>query len=182
MDRKGKKFVIICGPDRAGKTTLINGLKEEFPNAVFYKGVRIQHRVDIRSYSRGFLDQVAATKLDYICDRFHWPDAVVYDHVVEDGDVANYIQFEKEIGDQLRELNAIVIYVHANVDTLVGRYNKLGEDPYMPRNKLELLLETYSDVLAFSKIPVFDIPTNVITPEQALELAKLVIDKYYGRI
>lgn len=124
---KKQAIVIVDGPNRAGKTTLVNGLKELFHFDVVFKGnaPATPELAEINTWN--MLIEMASTGKSYLCDRLPYPTDLVYRPVLE-GRPSTGLEIARPGMERLmRLMNIFFVFVIADPDELVERHAQMDE-------------------------------------------------------
>lgn len=141
--------IIVCGVDGAGKTTLINQL-QSLLNYDVVKGSSFE------------LSSCTNEELYNKFNEMTTYDNIIFDRFIYCNEVYAplYKDFAMLSDDQRREIErkmkdkAIIIYLYADLETLIERINVRGDD-YVTVDKLATIMEKYNESLS----KVEDLPT-----------------------
>ena len=154
-------YILVEGPDGAGKSTLVKNLKEQFGDrAVCYHfGVPADHTKQYNLYADTILKH-ENTNAVVIFDRGWYSDRVY----------APIMRHREEMSrKQAKELDKIVkvtgggviLYCTADIDTLWDRCQQRGETYIENKEQLLLISKTYDFMLMFSELPVVKYDTSI---------------------
>jgi len=163
-------IVIVAGPDRSGKTTLVRILGEIFgvtprkacciaDDGETIAAVATYLREETELYKPLYSGPHKPLQPPILWDRWWYPDDVIYRAVAE-GRESILLPYAQVIEQQLKRLQTVVLHVTASQETLEARYKQLGEDDYLPKSKLPALLEAYERFFLDTKLPAYRICTD----------------------
>jgi len=109
-----------------------------------------------------------------IIDRFIYSN-LVYASLYKDFSMINEVQ-RLHLEEQLRDNNALVIYLHSDVEVLKQRLKVRG-DEYVHEDKLQSINERYAEVLKNSTVPVLYINTEHLSSDKIAEYIYTLIRK-----
>jgi len=154
-------IILLEGCDKAGKSTLVKGLKEMFPESVVFKNMikpedKLQSTIGrtagiyLGSYQFAQQIQREGNTFHTIFDRGHLTE-IVYSHRrgYESTKHIDWIHYERELLSQ----NAIIVYAHAPANVIKERF-KTDKETYVDEKEIEGILERYEEYLRITKIPV----------------------------
>ncbi|MFI3171125.1 MAG: MazG nucleotide pyrophosphohydrolase domain-containing protein [Eubacteriales bacterium] len=146
LKQKAPMNVIFVGPDGAGKSTIaqevLKRCNESEHTFGYYKG-----SAGLENTSEYALE-FAQTKIGMMCDRFHYPDDIVYNRVKahnnnEEIDWSDpYWTRYNDVLNALEQSNTIFIHVYASPEVLKERVAARG-DNYIDVNDLDYIAELY---------------------------------------
>lgn len=146
--------VIIVGPDGSGKTTIVEGLKDNplFRNYEFYKG----SFADIGKNPLHSLELIKRNENSAVYDRWPIIDDFVYSEILGDKESP----LEEKLDEVIEVLKTIkVIYVEADIEELKRRIGERG-DEFVDEHDLENILEAYDKVFKKLKVSPFKVNTT----------------------
>lgn len=145
-------FLILVGPDGAGKTTLANKLADHF-GLKYIKRDKPYTQEDKDNMFKSYLE-VIENEDNVIYDRYLYCEKV-YGPIMRDENVVTWEQLH-EIELALAKKKAIVIHCTDNTDALWERCNSRGEDYVTSHSQLDKIRRGYHMVLQHSILPVFE--------------------------
>lgn len=176
-------LVIVTGPDRAGKTTLIDYLTKSINFDYFHKGLAPADKYEAEASLWSFLRTVINNPHKrYLCDRLNFPDDIIYRPVIENETSGIIHEKQHEITEVLCHMKAFFVYVTADLKTLTQRWNVLGDDSYVTLKQNEVIWAKYELFFATTKIPHVRIDTSLLTPQEANEVALNALKEKFGLI
>jgi len=156
-------IIIVEGSDCAGKTTLINRLKDSL-NYQVVKGSSFEQSTCTNEELFNKFDEM--TKLEKtVLDRF------IYSNLVY---APLYKDFALLTDDQCRLIEskmkdkAIIIYLEAEMDTLIHRLKTRGDD-YVTIDKLEGIKESYNRLIPQVELKVLRFNTSFMTTNEIID-------------
>ena len=155
-DHNAPVNVIVIGPDGSGKTTLTKQLAE----ITSMKYIKCDYRQEDKPE---LAKKLLTDNIDVIYDRFYFPDDLVYSRVqniiLED----EYLDNLCNVFPLLQQLNAIIIYVDASLETLKER-SKAWADDYIQVAQLHRIKDEYKIILQMfeedTDIPIIRVDTT----------------------
>lgn len=151
-------FIIVEGPDGAGKTTLIKKLQAQFPNSKYlHFGVPEEPTKQYEMYLHAI--ETAGKYSDIIILDRCWYSDMVYAPIMrgtEDVTVATSRKLDAAI---ITYGGGIVIYCTAPIDVLWERCQTRGEDYVKDIETLQKLSQAYTAVMKQSLLPVITFNT-----------------------
>ncbi|MCA1806314.1 MAG: AAA family ATPase [Actinobacteria bacterium] len=172
-------FVVVTGPDGAGKSTLIEELKDKFQFDVVHKGIPPKSIEEAEATLWEVLFDKIRTDKNYLCDRLNYPDDMIYSPIITGQDSELIVDQEAGIVRVLKECKAYFIYVTAPIDVILERDSKRGGDPYVAREKHEAIVNAYEHMFAGFPLPYSKIDTSVYNVVNAGEKAWRDVLYYY---
>lgn len=152
-------IIIMGGPDKAGKTTLVKHLKNYF-SAVECKGTVLDPEV-LPAITESYIDMFERNpQTNFICDRFNLIDDRVYSPIIENRPPAYTKQEIERFEQRLLDLRSVFISVTADYDTIVRRYKEAKGDPYTALAHIKDLQEQYDRVREETLLPSIQIDTT----------------------
>lgn len=164
-------LVILIGPDKSGKSTIAQELKEEF-GWTLYKGLPIPSD-KLLTQVKDVLHQLEREG-NLICDRFHYPDDLMYSPLIE-GVPSVFEEKRDDLEWALNKYRTLVIYVYADENMINRRYTSHVEDKhkyYMPIEKIPKLIEAYEEFVKVTKLPVLRVDTSYKLKSETLNVIK----------
>lgn len=149
--------VIVVGPDGSGKTTLTTKLAER----AGMKRIKCDYRQENKPQ---LARQYLMSETDVIFDRFYYPDEYIYSTVKGIPMENEYINDLFKVLDLLQIVNPVIMYVDADMDTLVKRSEQWADD-YVTVEHLVKIRELYEDWLKQMEslgIPVLKLDTSTV--------------------
>lgn len=164
-------FVIVIGPDNAGKSTIIRGIQQTpLKFDTYFKGLAPENP---HAAAEAFWKVVKVhlqTGNSYLCDRLYYPDDIIYREVVEPGfkDISTAV-YDQEAGmmAMLKEIDAFFVLVTASPDTLVAR--GVDNRRYVDAEQLREVKRRYDDLFMSYPLPFTVIDTDVYNKDQAVD-------------
>jgi thymidylate kinase len=151
-------FIIVEGPDGAGKTTLINKLKEQFEND--YSSCEVVHfgKIDnpdeyFRIYLEAIMNQVDQCVSVSIFDRCWYSDRV-YGPVMRNAEEMTFDQARNLDQHVIERGGGMIIYCDAPIDVLWSRCRERGESYITDVDQLEQIAMLYKVEIKQSLLPV----------------------------
>lgn len=166
-------FLVVTGPDGAGKSTLIQNLQENFKTSfdVVHKGVPPKDIYDAEATLWQVLFDRIRTGRSYLCDRLNYPDDLIYSSIITGVNSDLIADQEAGIVRVLKECKAYFIYVTAPLDVILERDAARGGDPYVRRNAHEAIHREYEEMFEMFPLPFSRIDTSVYNEINAAEKA-----------
>ena len=162
-------MIAVCGSDCSGKTTLINRLRESL-NWQVVKGSSFE------------LSQCSNEELYQKFDGMTHYEEVVFDRFIYCNAVYAplYKDFAMLTDEQRREIErkisnkAIIIYLEADMETLIERMNTRGDD-YVTVDKLSAIKKGYE--LAMSKVENVEVLRFNTTQQTTDSIVEAILEK-----
>lgn len=152
-------IIIMGGPDKAGKTTLVKHLKEYF-SAIECKGTVLEPET-LSAITESYIDMFERnTDTNFICDRFNLIDDRVYSPIIENRPAAYTKEEIEDFEKRLLKLKTIFISVTADYDTIVERYEKANGDPYTSLACIKDLQKQYNKIREETLLPSVEVDTT----------------------
>ena len=145
-------FIILVGPDGAGKTTLAKKLANHF-GLTYIKRDKPENQEDKDNMFKSYVD-VINTMDNVIYDRYLHCEKV-YGPIMRDENIVTWEQLN-EIELLLMKKKAIIIHCTDTTDALWERCNSRGEDYVTSLSQLDKIRKGYHRVLQHSILPVFE--------------------------
>ncbi len=161
--------LIVCGSDCSGKTTLIEKLRQAL-NYKVIKGSSFEQSSCSNEELYKKFDDMASLD-DVIFDRFIYCNEVY---------APLYKDFAMLSDEQRRQLEvkmkdkATIIYLEAELETLIERMNKRGDD-YVTIDKLAKIKESYNE--SMSKVEGLEILKYNTTYLETDEIVSSILEK-----
>jgi len=168
-------IVVFVGPDKAGKSTTINILKERFDCPIL-KAVKMPENEALSTID-DFIQRSTKHSL-VLWDRCNYPDDLVYSPVIE-GAPSTLEKYRYDIEAKFRKLELLMVYVKAAYDCLYKRYHKDGGDDYV--RKVELLKEVidrYEEFFRQTTIPYVVVDTTYMSEWDAADTVARMIELF----
>jgi GTPase SAR1 family protein len=170
-------MIIVIGPDKAGKTTLVQKLKHFGYET--RKAVRIEDRKQMAEAINNLLNTTGDTE-NLVLDRWYYPDECIYEPVIK-GTPHRLVGLESSIEKALNRMHTLLLYVTASEEVLTRRFEADGGDPYVSANNLGDILNAYEEFLSQTTLPFKIIDTSNIDPSQVLAKAMTIIANFQLR-
>lgn len=165
-------FLIVTGPDLAGKSTIVSSLNRSFRPDVLHKGVRPKDSEEAEATLwRVLFDHVRNNK-SYICDRLNYPDELIYASIFSKGEhqAQRLIDQEAGIVRMLKEMHAYTIYVTAPPEVILERLKKRG-DEHIDASMVHDIDAAYEKHFENYPLPYTRIDTSIYNEHNAFEKA-----------
>ena len=165
------KAIILIGPDKSGKSTLCKKLQKEYSELTYSKGSKMPINDMIGKVVRLLVEMKTGQK-SYIFDRFHYPEELIYGSLNRDSlpfSVSHW--FVNGVAEKLRDLNAIIIYCFADIDTLKKRFSESDETD-IKVEWYERLLRAYGKWVKRTDFPILKLDSSKLTEEEMFDKAK----------
>jgi deoxyadenosine/deoxycytidine kinase len=123
------RAIILVGPDKAGKSTLVAKLRAAFPEMGYRKGLYIKDFAEMQKAVETEIIGLNNTIYPKIFDRFHYPDELIYGSLNREQplDEMKKSWFELYARGALGNAGTLFIYCHADIETLKQRFIASGE-------------------------------------------------------
>ena len=160
--RRTNMFIIVEGPDGAGKSTLIDQLLKSYPGSVFMHFGKPETDEDAFNYWKVYAEAIESAKPERvtILDR-SWYSDLVYGPIFRgrcEMDLAHVKLLESYV---LTHGGGMVIYCTAPLRTLWSRCCKRGETYVTSKELLAKVSEAYDGVMGgICELPVVRFDTN----------------------
>ena len=165
--------IVVVGPDKAGKTTLVNYLRKDRDfRFMYYKGMPSPTTAEAVQLVDSLLTFWSQDRDHWVCDRLPFPDEMVYRPVVEGIEPVEMKLAQPELERRFNELGSLLIYVTASLETLRNRYEALGGDDFLPFDKVPRILEAYQQFFSTTTVRHIEIDTDIADEESAYCIAK----------
>lgn len=132
----------------------------------------------VRAVEQG-LDKMFEKYPHLLLDRWYYPSDLIYEPVVHHQQSA-LAPLVRVIERRMLALDFLVVYVTADLDELLKRYDREG-DPDFPRAHYQEILAGYEEWTWKSNLPILTVNTTNLTPEQTLRRAADMIAQYRVR-
>lgn len=172
-------LVLVSGPDKTGKTTLVKGLVEEY-NAVHIKCSN--EKREIKEFMTEFLIDTFECNKDtlFICDRFYPIDDPIYEPIVAGREsiftYEDVVQYEL----QLNKIPTLLLLTNASTNVIKTRYDNMGGDEYLPLTEVPKIQDGYGRLARGTLLPTITINSTDTTVEEdrcnAIEKINLWLD------
>ncbi len=170
--------ILVVGPDKAGKTTLVQSLSRVF-GLNCRKAVRIPDPDErLRRALQWWFFDLPLTD-DIIMDREIFPDDLVYEPLIE-GKSSPLRNGELLFSRQAKKLNVLTLFVYADLSTIQQRYKQTGGDSYVPLDRIPKIVALYDHYLRLYDIPHIKINTSTLSLDQCLSKAAASIIHWYA--
>ena len=174
-------IVIVTGPDRAGKTTLVNNLRNWVNFDVYYKGVAPKSHADADDALWELLmDKLQNSTQRFLCDRLPYPDDLIYSPIVVGSPNPFITQALPVVERVLRSMSPFFIHVTCPLPTLRQRWKDLGEDSYVTLEQNEAIWSDYHAFFKNTSFPHTRIDTYLYSPDECAYNAFKAISNHYG--
>lgn len=166
-------IIIVDGPNRAGKTTIIEGLKEQFEFDVVFKGNATATGEEAELNTWNMLIQMINSKKNYLCDRFWYPTDTIYRPIMEGFPSVGLEDSAGGIRRLMSLMNVFFVFVVAEPPDLIARHKQLKEHWHMKDEQtLNRLGSAYLDLADLFPLPKSIVNTSIYnTPLLAIERA-----------
>lgn len=166
-------FLVVTGPDGAGKSTLIQNLQENFkhPFDVVHKGVPPKSVEEAEAVLWEVMLERIRTGKSFLCDRLNYPDDLIYSPIITGRNSDLIYDQEAGIVRMLKACKAYYIYVTAPLDVILERDAARGGDPYVQRRQHEAVHHAYEEMFEAFPLPFTRIDTSVYNEINAAEKA-----------
>lgn len=181
--KRKPKIIIVDGPNRAGKTTLVSNIKNKFGITNLIKNNAPAEEEDPNKLMWDLLmslEHYRRQGVDALCDRAFFPTDIPYHAAIHRAfsPIANY----SDMYSSLFELLGIyTVFVVAPVDVLIERHRQLGEHWHVKSEDiLRRVADQYQILISGYKAPHTVIDTSIWNEEEsALDKAWRDIIYYY---
>ena len=170
-------LVILIGPDKSGKSTIAQELKEAYGWNI-YKGLPVPS--DKLALQMKLVLHQLEENGNLICDRFHYPDDLMYAPIVE-GHESILESKRDDIEWALNKYRTLLIYVYADENIIDRRYTSTVGDKhhyYMPIEKIPSLIKAYDAFVEVTKLPVLRVDTSYVLKSCILDIVKQHINGF----
>ncbi len=178
-------ILIFEGPDKAGKSTIIEKLREGMlynRNCVVVKHSHPKDSAFLIKEIKKLADSYPYLGLEglIIFDRWYLPSDIVYSPVVlqRPSILEPYISNVERL---LISRGAAYVYTTASLDVLLKRYDELGDD-YITREQLKEILERYEYFFSLTQVPHIDIVTDKSSPQALAYMIDNQLPSLYHRV
>lgn len=158
----------VTGCDGVGKSTLVESLSKNLS----YPSRHFDKPKDMKDGKNQYFNFVKGNRKNWICDRLHdgeWVYAPLYR-----GYMANYMQeFERAL---IKNNNYVLIYVKAELETIIERTRKRGED-FVKEEHFQTVLNYFDGYLNKQKMPFIVVDTTNATIGAGVNKAQDATDK-----
>ncbi len=138
-------MIIVTGPDKVGKTTLIQALTPRLQPDIIYKG-KPRSETDALMLCTALFGMVVTNNLMVLCDRFHFPDHAIYTHALGlDRPTKYFFKMGEQITKSLREQQTPLIFLDLHNEQLVERHLDVKDD-YVSCKQAVLVAALYREV------------------------------------
>lgn len=171
-------IVIIEGCDAAGKTTLIDMLRQQLPDFVVKKGSSFEHsKCDQNELYFKFRELLGLEVGSFVDDNIIF-DRFIYSNEVYASLYDDYAILSDEQRRRLEEIiahEAIVVYLYASPIELQRRLNSRGDD-YVKADRIPAILQKYNESLmkVHPRLDLISFDTEVNSTEQ---MVKVIIEE-----
>lgn len=172
-------LIVVVGPNRAGKTTLIQKLRPILEMVTgeehrLYKGLA---PTDLEAGMRETWKVLRwAMNQNIIADRLPYPDDIVYRPIIEKQSVA-ILEEEGDVYNPFFKLvDTRIIYLTASLDVIKERYDDLGDHYHAKNIFIEEVAKRYEHVWLYKReyfrgLPAVKIDATRMSKDQVLEAA-----------
>lgn len=150
-------FLLVEGPDGAGKTTIINKLLHKFPETLYlHFSTPTDYRLQFNLYKNAIIENQYAPFV--IFDRCWYSDAVY--GIVMRGREEITKQEIKELEQAIISCGGgLVAYVMSDTETMWNRCQARGEDYIKSIEQLEKIVFRYEQVMFDIGLPMIEVRT-----------------------
>jgi thymidylate kinase len=177
-----KLFVILDGPDCAGKTTLTAQLSDFF---------QVQVEKHIRIEDRNAMLGNIAHKLAYanpektgkgiILDRWQFPTDIIYERL-NNRQLSPFQYIMPLIAESMHRHNVLILHVTAHIDVLLARLRSRGDEE-IDTEQLSCVADLYDLFFAtYTELPTQTIDTSFDTPDEVFAMAVETIVAHYSKL
>jgi thymidylate kinase len=166
-------MIIHCsGCDGTGKSTLVKALSEKLG----WESKHFDKPKDLADGKKQYFDFAKMMNenpdKNIICDRLH-DGEYIYAPLYR-GYTANYMrEFEQEI---VRKHNFLFVYVKADLETIIDRTRKRGED-FVKEEHFQIVLDSFEKYLQEQALPYIVIDTTNSNTEDDVQKVLEAMDK-----
>lgn len=164
-------MIIVIGPDKSGKSTLVDLLAKHYGWET-YHGLYIKEPLVMTQRVMNGISLFSTVNI--ICDRFQYPEDLIYAPVIE-GKVSVFEAHRKAMDTLLVDTNAFIIYCDTPSIIIDRRYRSLGGDDYVPVEKIEEIQQRYKKYLRYTRVRHASIDCSQ-TPQACFKRAIRLID------
>lgn len=163
------KIVILTGPDKSGKTTLTSSLLKEYPWFSTYKSLKPASLDIANKTTSEFLEKQLSTVNPIICDRFHYPEELIYSSLNRAEDLPDDIKkwYKLFVIPTLQKLDTKIIYCTASTDILKQRFIESKETD-IQIEWFESLQAKYKEFVKHAQFAVLTLDSGFLTKEEML--------------
>lgn len=159
-------WIIVTGPDKAGKSTLC----EQLGYHLLKPPMKCTHNIDHLKLEQITNKHIKMFGGDTVLwDRWHYPEDIIYGAIVEHR--PSVLSFQTHILEtDLFIVDAHFIHVTAEPADLIARYNQ-SKDDYLSMEQLLSVKTWYDRFMKMTTIPVCHINSSWCTPEEMVTKA-----------
>jgi len=175
-------FVIVTGPDRAGKTTLVSKLQEQIYFNIIHKGVAPKTDTEANEVLWDILVfRLKNMDKSFLCDRLNYPDDLIYSPIVTGTNNSLMERDQAAIERVLKQIDPFFVYVTCDIDTLSQRWLELGEDPYVSWEQTVAIHALYEHFFANTEYPYIRIDTSIHDSYDTSDITRVAIENHYTK-
>jgi thymidylate kinase len=166
--------LIIEGPDRAGKTTVINALMKKYPQYKYVHCGEAESDDKQQWYKNFFYRSLDAFKAgSHIFDRFHLGE-LVYGKMYRKYDITYCYDLEQNIRNCS---DTLLVVLHADSRLIQRRWDGKG---IMPISDIDNVIIEFIRAYCCSILKKIIIDATYMTPDDVVKVIERKIDKEFG--
>lgn len=173
--------IIVVGSDLVGKTTLMTGLKQVYPNAKFHKALRQMTRPLLVQAIANDTYEMCRNKMQglVIWDRWYYPDELLYEPLLNKQVSRIDPIFSETIQEALQASHTLIVLLEADVELLKKRFYARGDD-YITVDQLLAIRQWYQQFKTITHVPLYTVDVTKMTAEQVLQNVTAAIANHKG--